>query len=107
MKVKDDVEDKREPERERDRDRDSDRDRERDRDRDREKRDRDRDRDRDRERRDSGSYLHRGAAFWFQIQTPTHIASSLALGFYFLLHPKVAVDAMVTIGNRMTGAMET
>lgn len=55
MKVKEELDDKRE--RERERDRDADRDRERDRDRDRKERsdkDRDRDRERDRDRRDSG-----------------------------------------------------
>ncbi|KAI0667262.1 hypothetical protein C8Q78DRAFT_1082383 [Trametes maxima] len=52
MKVKDEVEDRKDRERERDRDRDADRDRERERERerDRDRRDRDKDRERDRER---------------------------------------------------------
>ncbi|PIL23178.1 hypothetical protein GSI_14487 [Ganoderma sinense ZZ0214-1] len=60
MKVKDDVEERKDRERERDRDRDADRDRDRDRDRERRDRDkerereRDRERDRDRDRRESG-----------------------------------------------------
>ncbi|KAI0071042.1 RNA-binding domain-containing protein [Panus rudis PR-1116 ss-1] len=50
MKVKDEIDDKRDRERERDRDADRDRDRERERDRDRRDRDKDRDRERDRDR---------------------------------------------------------
>lgn len=64
MKLKEDVDDKRENDRDRDslRDRDRDAERERERDRDREPRrdrdkDRDRERDRDRDRRDSGWFF--------------------------------------------------
>lgn len=111
MKIKEDVEDKREHERERDRENDVDRDREREREREREKRDKDRDRERDRERdRDRGERRDTGACTAPQpsLFTRPHIRSHfLTEADICLCFIKVAVAAVVvTIGNLMIDAME-
>lgn len=100
MKIKDDVDDKRDRERgDRDRDADRDRERERDKDRDRERerrdRDKDRDRDRDRDRRESGRLCFRAPTFTLHTEEGD-VCSQVA----------VAAVVVVTTGNLMTDARQ-